>query len=72
MFGEYAAAGEGVNVRGLEVGEDPLDTEIGVTVIVGVDDDEVGLGERGGEGVGTEQAPDKDGEEAAKSFHEAG
>lgn len=38
---------------------DALDTEVGVAVIVGVNDDEVGLGGGGGEGVGAEQGAEE-------------
>ena len=44
MLGQHAALGERIDVRSLDVGDDTLNSEIGVTVVVGVDDDDVGLG----------------------------
>jgi hypothetical protein len=43
---QYAAAGEGIDMRGLDVGEDSLNPKVGMAVVVGVEDDEVGFGRR--------------------------
>ena len=41
--GDHAAAGEGIEMGGFDVVDDAMDAEVGVAVVVRVDEDDVGL-----------------------------